>query len=140
MADDEIEHIKELHALKRQRLRVLEKQIAQFGEQYAPAHLVIERGEVRETLAKYETVLGSSIPSDVGDDLGVSGRFVLTMEEFRSLRDMVALQGYRLGEFIAETVEHQKEHRAEHAKDRKWQVAAAIALIIIAAFVLGRSF
>ena len=138
MADDEIARLSELRTIKRNRLRILERQIAQFGEQYAPAHLLTERAELHETLAKYETVLGSAIPSDVGDDLGASGRFVLTMEEFRSLRDMIALYGYQLGGFIEETNTYRAAHAKEHTRDRKWQIAVAVGVFLLLAFVLGR--
>jgi hypothetical protein len=145
MADDELERINELRALKRTRLRIIERQVAQFGEQYAPAHLLTERAELRETLAKYETVLGSAIPSGVGDDLGASGRFILSMEEFKNVKDTQALFGYQFGEFvievrefIAETNVYRQSHAVEHAGQRRWLIAAVIVLFLIAAFILGR--
>lgn len=138
MADDELDRIKELCDTKRERLGVLNQQIAQFGEMWAPPHYLVERKELKEAIAKYETVLGSALPTGVGDDLGAAGRFVLTLEEFKAVKKSVALYGYQLGEFIAETREYRISHAAEHQRDRRWTIAAALALLLVAAFVLGR--
>lgn len=138
MADSEIEHIQAQRETTRRRLRIIEQQIAQFGEKWAPPHLITERAESREKLNKYETVLTSATPIEVGDDLSEKGRFILYLEEFKTVKEMVALYGYQLGEFIQETSEYRSRHAIEHARDRRWIIGGAIALIVIAAFVLGR--
>lgn len=145
MADDELEQIKKLREAKRQRLRIVEQQIAQFGEKWAPAHLLADRAELRESITKYETVLGSSTPTEVGDDLGAGGRFVLTLEEFKTVKDGLALLGYQVGgfidemrDFVTDTKTYRAAHTTEHLHYRRWIVGGAIALGIIAAFVLGR--
>lgn len=138
MADEELERLKELREIKRNNLRVIERQIAQFGEKWAPAHKLTERAELREAIAKYDTVLGSALSSDIGDDLGGAGRFILYLEELKAVKESIALYGYQLGEFIQETGEYRKAHAMEHVRDRRWTVAAALALLLVAAFVLGR--
>jgi len=145
MAVDDLEQIAKLRETTRTRLRVLETQIAQFGEKWAPAHLITERAEAREALAKYETVLGSVIPTEIGDGLGAGGRFVLTLEEFKAIQDRLALFGYQFSEFVgemrdfvSETKQYREHHTAEHARDRRWFIAGAVTLFIVAAFILGR--
>lgn len=145
MADDELEQIKKLREVKRQLLRVTEQQIAQFGEKWAPQHLIVQRGELREAITKYEQVLGSNVSTEVGDDLGAGGRFVLTLEEFKTVKDGLALLGYQVGgfidemrEFVIDTKTYRAAHTTEHLHYRRWIVGGAIALGIIAAFVLGR--
>lgn len=138
MAGEEIERIASLCQAQRQRLRVVETQIAQFGEKWAPAHLLVERAETREAIARYETVLGSSLPAEVGDDLGDSGRFILYLEELRAVRQSIALYGRQLGDFIEETTGYRERHAIEHSRDRRVFYAAIGILVIIAAFILGK--
>ena len=140
MADDEIERIKGLCDAKRRRLAAIERQIALFGEAYAPPHLLTERAELREAVAKYETVLGSPVPTEIGDELGVGGRFTLVMEEFRRLQQAVALHGVQLSEHIAGTTEYREKHAAEHTRDRRMVAGAVVAVALILAFFVGRMF
>lgn len=138
MGGEEIDRIKERLNDSRKRLRVLDRQIAQFGEKWAPAHLITESAEIREAISKYETVLGSPLSAEVGDELGDGGRFILYVEELRAVKDSVALYGYQLGEFIQSTNDYRAAHEKVHGHDRRWQIAAAVGVFLILAFVLGR--
>lgn len=138
MADDEIARIKHLYDAKRARLHIIEQQIAQFGEKWAPAHLLTERAELNEAIAKYETVLGSAIPTEVGDDLGTGGRFVLLLEEIRRVGQTSVLHGVQLSEHIADTAAYRAQHKAEHDRDRRLRIIAFVVIALFVAFLLGR--
>lgn len=138
MATDEVERIQERCEATRRRLAIIEQQIAQFGERWAPAHLLTERAEAQAAIEKYEAVLGSAIPTEVGDDLGAGGRFVLLLEEFRSLRKSVVLHGVQLSEHIADTAAYRTQHKIEHDRDRRWLIVVVVLFAVAVAFVLGR--
>ena len=138
LATDDIENIQRQRDATRQRLHVIQRQIAHFGERWAPAHLLTERAEAQAAIEKYETVLGSAIPPGVGDELGAGGRFVLLLEEFRSLRQSVVLHGVQLSEHIADTAAYRTRHKVEHDRDRRLWIVGVILIAVVLAFTLGR--
>ena len=98
--DDEAQHLLDLQAIKRRRLRALDKQIETYGEAGAPTHLVVERDELRQALGVVETVIRSPLHASIGDELGERWRFVAYLEEVRGVRQSVALLGARLEAFV----------------------------------------
>ncbi len=91
MADDhdEAQHLLKLQAIKRSRLRVLDQQIALHGEADAPAQLLVERAELRQSLGVVESVLASPLDAHLGDELGERWRFVAFLEQLRRVERTV---------------------------------------------------
>ena len=51
----ELEHLEELRATHARRLRVLERQLATYGENEAPAHLILEREDAERELRRLQS-------------------------------------------------------------------------------------
>lgn len=128
MSDDT--HLQDIRREKIRRLRVIEKQIESFGEDYAPAHLLVEVAQLRSEIGIVESVVSSSISTSISDDLRVGGRFLAYYEQLRSVQQSVAQLGNRLDEFIEETEVWRKD-------TKQWVILIFGSIFVISLVVVG---
>lgn len=130
--DDETERFLDLRQIKLRRLHELDKQAALLGESHTPAHVQVERAQLREELGIVESVIGwSHARPALGDELGLNGRFLAYMSESkrasaeaRRANDGIAA----LGELIEGIRDELKMHR---------QFFLLIGIIVVVILVAG---
>ena len=124
MASDEERHYEELRAIRQRNLAAIEEQIERFGA-YSPPYLLVERAKLRQELGIVEKVLAAPAgTSEIGDELGETGRFLLYHESLRQLDKKVA---DLVGQFLSFT-EDSKEWRDTM---RGWLVWIGVAVFIL---------
>lgn len=93
MGSEEDLHLLEIRQARLTRLRIIEQQIAQFGDPYAPSHLIADRAKLRAELDIADTAISAPASTDIGDEMGAGARFLVHVEILRQTREAVAEVG-----------------------------------------------
>lgn len=128
MTDEQ--HLKELRDIRLERLREIEKQIAAFGDEFAPPYLLVEAGKLRNEIGIVESAAASPISSSISDELKASGRFQAYYEQYRLINQSVAHLGSELDKFIEGSLVWRKEIK-------QWLIIIFLSLFIISMVVVG---
>lgn len=128
MSDEQ--HLKELKEIRQDRLKEIEKQIAAFGDEFAPPHLLVEAAKLRNEIGIVDVVASAPISSSISDDLKSSGRFQAYYEQYRLINQSVAHLGKELDKFVEGSLIWRKEIKS-------WLIVIFIALFILSMSVVG---
>jgi hypothetical protein len=130
--DEETERFIAIRKIKNNRLYELDKQAAAYGEYNAPPQVEMERRSLRDELGMMETAIQSPARSEVTDELGPAGRFLVNHQQNREIKQSIAALAVDLEAFIKDSVEWRTMHR-------QWLliigVAVVVILVIVVAFV-----
>lgn len=116
--DDETQRLIELRKIKLDRLHILDKQAAAYGEIDLPPHIAMERSNLRSELGlaqmekeAVETAIRAPITSTVGDELGPGGRFLVNYQQNREIKQSIASVAVDLERFVKASEEWRTVHR-----------------------------
>jgi hypothetical protein len=122
--DDETLRYIAIRKDKQAQLRILDEQASKFGELYVPPYIEMQRVSLREELTMVETAIQSPARSEIGDELGTTGRFLVYHQQNREIRQSVAALAIQLETFI----EHSEMWRNMH---RQMILIIGIAVIVM---------
>lgn len=117
---DDAEHFYDLRQVKLKRLRALDKQAALLGDAQTPAHIQVERAELRAELGLVEGIIGLAMRPQIGDELSANGRFLAYIVEIKRANDGIAQLGEKL-EGVFEQVN----------RFRQWIILIGIVVVVI---------
>ena len=121
--DDETRRYIAIRKIKQARLFELDKQAATYGLA-VPPHIEMERVSLRDELSMVESAIAAPARAEVGDELGVSGRFLVYHQQNREIKQSIAALAVQLESFIAQSV-------AWRAMHRQWLLIIGMAVIVI---------
>ena len=102
MSESDADHLADLWKIKLKRLRELDKQAAMLGDAQTPAHIQVERGELRAEMGLLDGIASLPIRPQFGEELGPNGRLFAYLAEAKRANDGIAQQGERFGELLDE--------------------------------------
>jgi hypothetical protein len=129
--DDETRRYIRIRKDKQEELSILEEQAAKFGELYVPPHIKMQIGAIRDELSMVESAIKSPARSAVSDELGPAGRFAVSHQDNREIRQMIAA----LAVDIEKAAQQSREWR-DHLGGRMrrlslWSVVITILVVLI---------
>lgn len=128
--DDETQRFIAIRKVKIERLYLLDKQAAAYGEYNIPPHVEMERGSLRDELGMMESAIAAPARSAVGDELGPSGRFLVYHQQNREIKQSIAALAVQLETFVAES----EDWRAMH---RQWLLIIGVVVVLILVAVVA---
>lgn len=128
--DEETQRFIAIRKIKQQRLHELDKQAAALGEYAVPPHIEMERTSLREELGMVEVAIQSPARSEIGDELGASGRFLVYHQQNRDIKQSIAALATELQDFVGES----KDWRTMH---RQWLIIITIVVVLILVAIVG---
>lgn len=135
--DEETQRLIEIRKVRKQRLHELDKQAAALGEYNVPPHIQMERNDLRKELGlarmeyeAVETAIAAPISSNVGDELGPNGRFMVYYQQNREIKQSIAKLAVDFDTFVSES----KAWRMQH---RQWLLIIGITVVIVLIIVVA---
>lgn len=128
--DEETQRYAAILKIKTDRLHTIERQIAALGEYNAPPHLAMERDSLMDELGMFEIAIQSPARAKVTDELGPAGRFLVTHQQYRDVKQSTAAILVKLDTFIADSLEWRAMHR-------NWILLIGLVVILIFAIVVA---
>lgn len=128
--DEETERFVAIRKIKLARLYELDKQAAAMGSYSAPPHIEMERSSLREELGMMDAAIASPARAEVGDELGVSGRFLVYHQQNREIKQSIAALAVQLETFITVSLEWRTMHR-------NWILLIGVVVILILVVVVA---
>lgn len=152
-ADEDLQHLKELLDIYRERRRDLDKKVAIHGRGHLPSDTALEIREVDESIARLQArMLALTVPQEVQDATGPEASVDVLRHEVKNIRDKID-HLYRWIE--RELIEMREESRQwRNVQEQKHDEGARfyrlslgvlaggvlLALLLIAAIIGGRLF
>src|SRR5262245_22054826 len=131
------EHLADLWKIKLKRLRELDKQAAMLGDAATPAHIQVERGELRAEMGLLDGIASLPIRPQFGEELGPNGRLFAYLaeakkanEEARRANDSLATMGEQFTEFKDDFRRWQHSLSGRTTAQTIWLSAITIVVII----------
>lgn len=135
--DVETQRYAEIIKAKQARLFVLDKQAATYGID-VPPHIEMERGSLRDELSMVETAIASPARSEVGDELGAAGRFIVNHQQNREIKQSIAAVAVKLDRFIEQSESWRNMHRQLILIIGIAVIAILVVLAIVVTFLVTR--
>jgi preprotein translocase subunit SecF len=143
--DEETQRLIAIRRIKQARLHELDKQAAAMGEYAVPPHIQMERNDLRRDLglaqlelSAVETAIAAPITSNVGDELGPNGRFMVYYQQNREIKQSIAKLADDFDEFkngrFQDFVSESKDWRM---RNRQWLLIIGVAVVIILVIIVA---
>jgi hypothetical protein len=94
--DEETQRYAEIIKIKQRHLHELDKQAAALGKYNVPPHIEMQRQTLMEELGMMEVALESPAGATVTDELGPRGRFLVSYQQNREIKQSLAALGVKL--------------------------------------------
>jgi hypothetical protein len=128
--DEETQRYAKILKIKTDRLHKIEEQIAALGEYNAPPHLAMERDSLMDELGMFEIAIQSPARAQATDELGPAGRFLVTHQQYRDVKQTLAVLSVDLEKFIKASQEWRTMHR-------NWILLIGVVAILTFAIVVA---
>jgi len=115
--DEETQHYIRVLKTKQARLNVLDIQAAALGKYNVPPQIEMERQSLMEELGMLELAIQAPARSEVGDELGPGGRFLVYYQQNREIKQSIAALAV--------------ESREGRAVQRNWIILVGLVVILI---------
>lgn len=127
--DEETQRLLDIRQAKLRRLRVLEVQQAQYGND-CPPHITIEVEGLRRALGLVDAAVASPVTSDIVEELGQSGRFMATDTRLSHIERSIARLTVQLESFIEDSMQWRGGQRG-------WLIIITIAIVFVLMVVVA---
>jgi len=121
--DDETSRFIAIRKIKLARLHELNKQAAAFGEYNVPPQIAMEQGSLRDELGMMDSAIAAPARSEVTDELGPAGRFLVNYQQNRDIKQSIAALAVQLETGLA--------------MHRNWIVLIGVAVLLILVAVVA---
>lgn len=128
--DEETSRFIAIRKVKLAYLHQLDLKAAAFGPLDAPPYIEMERVSLREELGMVDAAIASPARATVGDELGVTGRFLVYHQQNREIKQSIAALAVDLEKFVTNSLEWRTMHR-------QWILIIGVAVILILAAVVA---
>lgn len=128
--DEETQRYAAVLKIKQARLHKIEEQIAALGEYNAPPHLAMERDSLMDELGMFEIAIAAPARAIATDELGPAGRFLVTHQHYREVKQSLAAISVDLEKFIKASQEWRDMHR-------NWILLIGLVVILILVAVVA---
>lgn len=122
--DEETTRFIAIRKVKLAYLHQLDLKAAAFGPLDVPPYIEMERVSLREELGMVDAAIASPARAMVGDELGVTGRFLVYHQQNREIKQSIAALAVDLEKFVTNSLEWRTMHR-------NWILIIGLAVVII---------
>jgi hypothetical protein len=130
VVDEETSRFIAIRKVKLERLYLLDKQAAAAGEFNVPPQVEMERRSLRDELGMIDAAIAAPARSEVGDELGPAGRFLVYHQQNREIKQSIAALAVELQTFVTESQEWRVMHR-------QWLIIISIIVVLILVAIVG---
>jgi len=129
--DEETRRYIRIRKDKQAELSILEEQAAKFGDLYVPPHIKMQIGALKDELSMVESAIKSPARSAVSDELGPAGRFAVSHQDNREVKQMIAALAVDIEKAAVQSREW-RDHLGERMRRLSlWSVVITILVVVI---------
>ena len=129
--DDETRRYIRIQKDKQAELGILEEQAAKFGDMYVPPHIKMQIGVLKDELSMVESAIKSPARSAVSDELGPAGRFAVSHQDNREVKQMIAALAIDIERAGEQSREWRDQLGERMRRLSSWSIVITILVVLI---------